>query len=76
MEEDKSKREKSLFKLICNNLDNERVVGAQLVGRASDEILQTLTIAMKMGATKADVDRTIAIHPTASEEIVLMDPKI
>jgi len=52
------------------------VVGAQLIGRGADEILQTLATAMKMGATKKDIDSTVAIHPTASEEIVLMDVKI
>jgi len=48
----------------------------QLIGRGSDEVLQALTIALKMNATKSDIDRTMAIHPTASEELVLMDPKI
>lgn len=74
MEADRSKREKSLFKLICAG-EIEQVVGAQLIGRGSDEILQSLTVAMKMGATKQDIDNTCAIHPTASEELVLMDPK-
>lgn len=40
----------------------------------SDEVLQGFGVAMKMGATKADFDRCVAIHPTATEEIVTMEP--
>jgi glutathione reductase (NADPH) len=42
------------------------------VGRASDEILQGFGVAVKMGATKADFDSCVAIHPTAAEEIVTL----
>lgn len=41
---------------------------------ASDEVLQGFGIAMKMGATKADFDRCVAIHPTAAEEMVTLAP--
>ena len=44
------------------------------IGLASDEVLQGFGIAMKMGATKADFDRCIAIHPTAAEEMVTLAP--
>jgi glutathione reductase (NADPH) len=50
----------------------ERVVGLHVVGRASDEILQGFGVAIKMGATKADLDRCVAIHPTAAEELVTL----
>jgi len=40
----------------------------------SDEVLQGFAVAMKMGATKADLDRCIAIHPTAAEEMVTLAP--
>lgn len=44
------------------------------MGRFADEIIQGVGIAVKMGATKKDLDRCVAIHPTASEELVLFDP--
>lgn len=43
-----------------------------MVGDGSDEILQGFSVAVKMGATKKDFDRTVAIHPTSAEEVVLM----
>jgi glutathione reductase (NADPH) len=44
------------------------------LGLASDEVLQGFGVAMKMGATKADFDNCIAIHPTAAEEFVTLPP--
>jgi len=61
------------YKLVCSGV-NERVVGLHAIGMASDEILQGFAVAMKMGATKADFDSCIAIHPTAAEEFVTMPP--
>lgn len=58
-------------KLIVSGPE-ERVVGLHIIGRASDEILQGFGVAVKMGATKADFDRCVAIHPTAAEELVTM----
>ena len=43
-----------------------------MVGDGSDEILQGFSVAIKMGATKKDFDKTVAIHPTSAEEVVLM----
>lgn len=63
--------ERSLMKLVCAG-DDERIVGIHLFGTAADEILQGFAVALKMGACKADFDNTIAIHPTAAEELVLM----
>ena len=45
-----------------------------LFGDASDEVLQGFGVAIKMGATKADLDSCIAIHPTAAEELVTLPP--
>lgn len=45
-----------------------------LLGMGSDEVLQGFGVAIKMGATKADFDSCIAIHPTAAEEMVTMPP--
>lgn len=67
-----SKREtRSMMKLIVNKADN-KVIGAHMIGEDSPEILQAIGIAMNMGATKSDFDRTIGIHPTAAEEFVTM----
>lgn len=59
------------MKLVCVGPD-ERVVGLHVLGRGADEMTQGFAVALRMGATKADFDRTIAIHPTASEEFVTM----
>ena len=64
---------KTAMKLICAG-DEELVVGLHVIGMGADEMLQGFGIAMKMGATKADFDATVAIHPTASEEFVTMFP--
>jgi glutathione reductase (NADPH) len=50
----------------------ERVVGCHMIGQGSDEILQGFAVALKMGACKKDLDDTVAIHPTSSEELVTM----
>lgn len=52
--------------------DDEKVVGLHGVGYGVDEMIQGFAVAMKMGATKADFDNTVAIHPTGSEEFVTM----
>ncbi|MDH5444033.1 MAG: glutathione-disulfide reductase [Gammaproteobacteria bacterium] len=59
------------MKLICAETD-EKVVGIHMIGDNVDEMLQGFAVALKMGATKADFDNTIAIHPTSSEELVTM----
>jgi glutathione reductase (NADPH) len=50
----------------------ERIVGCHIIGAQADEMIQGLAVAVKMGATKRDLDNTVAIHPTSAEEIVLM----
>jgi glutathione reductase (NADPH) len=65
------REQKTLMKLVCAGAE-ERIVGIHLVGTAVDEIIQGFAVAMKMGARKADLDATVAIHPTSSEELVLM----
>jgi glutathione reductase (NADPH) len=65
------REQKTLMKLVCVGAD-ERIVGIHLVGTAVDEIIQGFAVAVKMGARKADLDATVAIHPTSSEELVLM----
>lgn len=63
--------ERSLMKLIVDRA-SDRVVGAHMAGPEAGEIIQGLAIAMKMGATKAQFDATVGIHPTAAEEFVTM----
>lgn len=59
------------MKLVCVGA-KERVVGCHIIGHGADEMLQGFAVAIKMGATKADFDNTVAIHPTSSEELVTM----
>lgn len=62
---------RSYMKLVVRDSD-QVVVGAHMVGADAPEIIQSLAVAVTMGATKADFDRTIALHPSAAEEFVLM----
>ena len=64
---------KTRAKLVCVGPE-QRVVGLHMVGLAVDEILQGFGVAMKMGATKADFDSVVAIHPTSAEELVTIPP--
>lgn len=63
--------EKMFMKLLVD-ADSDRVVGCHILGSDSGELAQVLGIALKMGATKGDFDATMAVHPTASEELVTM----
>jgi len=63
--------EKTFMKLVVD-ADSQRVVGAQMIGPDAGEIIQGIAIAVKLGATKAQFDATIGIHPTAAEEFVTM----
>ncbi len=66
--------ERALFKLIVGSKDN-RVLGCHIFGPEAAEIVQIVAVAMKMGATKADFDATIALHPSVAEELVTMRTK-
>ncbi len=63
--------ERALMKLIVDR-KSQVVVGAHMVGSDAPEIIQTLAIAVKLKATKQQIDQTIAVHPTAAEEFVTM----
>lgn len=65
------REEYSVMKLIVDK-DTDRVLGAHMMGADAPEIIQGVGIAVKAGATKADFDATIGIHPTAAEEFVTM----
>ena len=63
-----------MMKLIVDKV-SDRVVGCHMVGPDAGEIMQGLGVALKCGATKAQFDATVGIHPTAAEEFVTMrDP--
>lgn len=59
------------YKLVVLGKD-EKIIGLHIIGLGSDEMLQGFAVAIKMGACKKDFDQTMAIHPTASEELVTM----
>ena len=63
-----------MMKLVVDG-QSDRVVGCHVVGEGAAEIAQVAAIAVKMGATKADFDATMALHPTAAEELVTMRKK-
>ena len=65
------RNERALYKIIVDE-ETERVVGLHMIGPDAPEILQAAAIAVKAGLTKAQFDATIALHPTMSEELVLM----
>jgi glutathione reductase (NADPH) len=65
------RNERALYKMVVAGPD-ERVVGLHLIGPDSGEILQAAAIAVKAGLTKQDFDDTVALHPSMSEELVLM----
>ncbi|KVZ97379.1 glutathione-disulfide reductase [Burkholderia territorii] len=67
--------ERTLMKLVVAR-DSQRVIGAHMVGRDAGEIIQGIAIAIRAGATKAQFDDTIGIHPTAAEEFVTMRQKV
>lgn len=62
---------KTAMKMIVTGED-EKIVGAHMIGLGVDEMLQGFAVAIRMGATKKDFDDTVAIHPTSSEELVTM----
>lgn len=65
------RRSPTVVKLVTVGA-NERVVGCHIVGESADEIIQGFAVAVKMGASKADLDNTVAIHPTVAEELVTL----
>jgi glutathione reductase (NADPH) len=66
-----NKQDRTLMKLVVDT-KTDRVLGAHMVGDHAAEIIQGVAIAVKMGATKADFDATVGIHPSSAEEFVTM----
>jgi len=65
------RNERSLYKLVLDG-ETDKVVGVHMIGPDAPEILQAASIAVKAGLKKSDFDATVALHPTMSEELVLM----
>jgi glutathione reductase (NADPH) len=63
--------ERMLIKLLADG-ETDRVLGCHIVGPSAGELIQLVAIAVRLGATKADFDATMALHPTLAEEIVTM----
>jgi len=59
------------MKLVCVGAE-EKVIGIHMIGLGADEMMQGFAVALKMGATKKDLDDTVAIHPSSAEEFVTM----
>jgi len=75
-------RQPSFFKMICKvepkteaGRYHEKVIGVHAIGKGIDEMIQLMGVLIKMGVSKQDFENAIAVHPTASEEFVLMDPQ-
>jgi glutathione reductase (NADPH) len=65
------RNERALYKMIVDE-ETEKVLGIHMIGPDAPEILQAAAVAVKAGLTKAQFDETVALHPTMSEELVLM----
>jgi glutathione reductase (NADPH) len=63
--------DRTIMKLVVDR-STQRIVGAHILGGEAAEMIQLVAVAMTMGATKADFDATVAVHPTAAEELVTM----
>ena len=70
-----SGRDERMFMKLLVDGESGRVVGCHILGADAAEIVQMAAIAMRLGATKADFDATMALHPSASEELVTMREK-
>jgi glutathione reductase (NADPH) len=69
------RQERTFMKLIVD-AKTDRVMGVHIMGEDAGEMIQLAAVAVGMGATKADFDRTVAVHPTAAEELVTMREKV
>merc|ERR1719221_1791586 len=66
---DDAHKVKTGLKLVLK-MPEERVVGLHIIGPSSDEMMQGWAVAVRMGATRADFEASVAIHPTIAEEVV------
>jgi glutathione reductase (NADPH) len=69
------RQERTMMKLVVEQ-KTDKVLGVHIVGEDAGEMIQLAAIPLVMGATKADFDRTVAVHPTAAEELVTLRTKV
>jgi glutathione reductase (NADPH) len=69
------RQEKTFMKLVVD-AKSDKVIGVHIMGEDAGEMIQLAAVAVGMGATKADFDRTVAVHPSAAEELVTMRDKV
>ena len=67
-----SGRQERIYMKLVVDAQTDKVLGVHILGHDAGEIVQAVGIAVTMGATKADFDRTVALHPSAAEELVTM----
>ena len=67
-----SGRDTTMFFKLLVDAESDRIVGCHIVGEGAAEMIQLVGVAVKAGATKADFDATMAVHPTAAEELVTL----
>jgi glutathione reductase (NADPH) len=70
-----SGRDTQVFMKLVVDAASQRVLGCHILGEAAAEMIQCVAIAVKMRATKRDFDATVALHPSAAEELVLLKTK-
>ena len=70
-----SGRDTLIFMKLVVDGDSQLVLGCHVLGEAAAEMIQCVAIAIKMKATKRDFDATVALHPSAAEELVLLKTK-
>ena len=64
---------KGFAKIICDKNDDERIVGIHYTGPNAGEVMQGYAVAMKLGVKRKDLERTVGIHPTCAEELVVIN---
>ena len=69
------RQERTLMKLVVD-AKTDRVLGVHILGEDAGEMIQLAAVAVQNGLTKADFDRTVAVHPTAAEELVTLREKV
>jgi glutathione reductase (NADPH) len=70
-----SGRDTRVFMKLLVDGTSDRIIGCHILGPDAGDLIQVIGIAVKMGATKADFDATMAVHPTMAEELVTMREK-
>ena len=71
-----TRRQERTFMKIVADAKTDKVLGVHIMGEDAGDMIELAAVAVGIGATKADFDRTIAVHPTAAEELVTMRDKV